>query len=147
MKEALHQLSIIATGLGFLAAFATFWCFVLWLISRLGGWSTMTETYPATVRPDGLHLTGRSLRIGFFTNYNGCLDVTLSPAGIYMVPWAVFRIGHKPILIPWNCAGSVEEGRILIRYYLVPMEVAGKKMKLFIPQEGAEWIRQHRPAS
>jgi hypothetical protein len=147
MKEALHQLSIIAMGFGFLAAFAAFWCFVLWLISRLGGWSEIAGKYPATARPDGLHLTGRSLRLRPFTNYNGCLHVTLSPAGIYMFPWAIFRIGHKPILIPWSCVGLVEEGRFIVRYYSVPIEAGGKRMVLSIPGEGAEWIRRHRPAS
>lgn len=124
--------------------FIGMWCFVLWVISRIGGWARLASLYPAGARPEGLHLGWRSMQIRPFANYSSCLNVTLAHEGIYMIPVAIFRLGHRPLLIPWTCVGPLEEKTILFRYYLLPMEAGGKHIRLSVPVSAKEWIATNR---
>lgn len=126
--------------------FIGMWSFVLWLLSRIGGWAKMAEKYRAQACPEGPLYRWRSMQIRPFMNYNSSLDVTLSPQGVHMVPFVMFRIGHEPLLIPWSCVGPLEETNFLFfKTCLVPMEAAGKRMRLSLPVSAREWLAVNRP--
>jgi hypothetical protein len=142
-----HDWSILAFIVLFPIAFGGLWCFVAWLLSHIGGWAKIAEIYPAVSRPDGIHCWGRNLQIRPFANYSGCMNVTVSPQGIFMIPFAPFRFGHRPLLIPWNCVGPLEEESFFVRFHFLSIEAAGKKMRLSLTGEAADWIRENRPAA
>lgn len=78
------------------------WVFVMFILSRVGGWSTLASYYRFD-QPffDSLfHFQSASLRAG--TNYNGCLKVGANTEGLYMVPMLIFRGFHAPLFIPWS---------------------------------------------
>ena len=121
------------------------WCFVLWLLSRIGGWKKIAERYRATGRPEGERYRWRSMQIRPFMNYNGGLEVTLSRQGVYLVPFAMFRMGHEPLLIPWSCVGPLEEKSVLFfKGYMLPIEAAGKSLRLYLPAAAKEWLAANR---
>ncbi len=35
-------------------------------------------------------------------NFGSCLDMGVNDAGLYLVPMIIFRLFHKPLLIPWR---------------------------------------------
>jgi hypothetical protein len=86
----------------FIVCFGMFWSLIVLLISRLAGWAKLARQYPARGPATGRTFAMRSARFGLLGSYRNCLTVTLSLAGIHMQPMIVFRIGHDPILIPWN---------------------------------------------
>jgi len=127
-----------------LPAMVVFWLGIVALVSVAGGWRRLAREFPAFHRPEGLDLRGRSLHINPLTNYNGCMRVTLSSAGIYLEPVWLFRFCHPPVLIPWEKAAPMQSGRALwITRYFVPIEAAGKSMRLDLPKAAEEWVGRY----
>jgi hypothetical protein len=87
--------------LGFLAFFAGMWVGISYLISHLSGWSSLHARFPAGLRPDGERLTWTNARLGA-VSFRSCLNMTLSPGGLHMVPSLPFRLFMPPLLVPWR---------------------------------------------
>lgn len=92
----------MALGLLFPVFFAGLWCFVCFLLSRIGGWSRLAEKFATKEVPVGTVLEGQSAQLSGFTNYNRCLTIIIAREGLYMKVWPIFGLGHRPILIPWD---------------------------------------------
>jgi hypothetical protein len=142
MKDWLPLVLIAIFPLFFLGM----WCSVLRLLSRIGGWAKIAEEYRAVSPSQGTRYRWRSMQIRPFMNYSSALDVTLSRQGVYLVPFVMFRIGHEPLLIPWSCVGPLEEKSLLFfKGCLLPIEAAGKRMRLSLPVSAREWLAVNRP--
>lgn len=63
-----------------------------------------------------------SLRIGMFMGYNSCLTMTVSEKGLFVRPWLIFRLAHKPLLIPWSEFRNPQVTSMLF-YKMVPYEI------------------------
>ncbi|WP_035601585.1 hypothetical protein [Haloferula sp. BvORR071] len=128
----------------FLILFPAFWCFVVWIISILGGWARLGRDYTARNKPLGPDFSMLSLQIAPMTGYNNCLQVTFCAQGIYMVPFLIFRVGHPPLLIPWSKVGPIQTRNFLwMRTDFFPIEVAGKSLKLYLKSNARQWIEQN----
>ncbi|SHL77200.1 hypothetical protein [Hymenobacter psychrotolerans] len=96
----------------FVPAFGAFWCLVVFLISRMG-WSRLASMYavagvPATVDRETLTY----LLIGT-ANYKNAARAGITPQGLYLTTWAIFFVGHPPLLLPWSAFGPVQEHTFL----------------------------------
>ena len=78
------------------------WILVAFLISRVGGWSRLAESYRTDQPFSGQLIRFQAAQLHRSTNYNGCLNFGGDPAGLYMAPMALFRAFHPPLLIPWE---------------------------------------------
>lgn len=92
---------VISIVLGAPFVFGAFWCFVCWLISRVGGWAVLARKFPSEGLPTGQTLNGESLQLNGFCNYNRIVRMTLCEHGLHLAVWSIF-VGHKPVMIPWN---------------------------------------------
>ncbi len=99
MQESTVVIFVFAA---FFIIFPLFWSAIVWLISRVSGWASLARQYPADGLIDGDVFRWCSARIRFLSSYSNCLTVTVSPAGIHMQPMLFFRIGHKPLFLPWS---------------------------------------------
>ncbi len=81
--------------------FAGMWVGVSYLLSRMSGWRALSQRYPAVAEPVGERLIWASAQLGG-VSFRSCLNMTLSPAGLYMVPARMFRLFMPPLLIPWS---------------------------------------------
>lgn len=88
-------------GVGFPFFFGALWCGVCLLLSGLGGWGRLAEKFAALRPPAGTRFFMQSGKVGV-VNYKGCLTVHTSADGLHLAVWPFFRIGHKPLLIPWR---------------------------------------------
>ncbi len=70
--------------------------------ARYGGWGELAKLYTGPPKMAGEVCTFCSARLRWFFGYSRCLTITVSPQGIHMRPMLAFRIGHPPLLIPWN---------------------------------------------
>jgi hypothetical protein len=95
--------------------FVGMWILVTFIISRVG-WSDLAANYE-TINP----FIGQ--RVGIISasinsaNYNNSLIMKYNEVGIYLKPIIIFRLFHKPILIPWKEIKEVRYKKILLFSY------------------------------
>lgn len=87
---------------GFLIVFPLFWCFVVWLISHVGGWQRLARHYAAGDRPvTGQRCSGVQGMVGW-ASYRGTLTLHFNAEGFFMEVMPLFKIGHRRLFIPWS---------------------------------------------
>lgn len=133
----------------FLPAFAVFWCLVIYLISRIGGWASLAEDF-STARPpppEGETFSWTSGKVNFFSNYNNSLVANVSRSGLYVTPWTPFRIGHTPLFIPWAKVHGIIQGYYFFRPYthLAMMTPAGEKSITLYGRHVSESLARQAP--
>jgi hypothetical protein len=87
--------------LAFPLFFAGMWVGISALLSRLSGWNALAKRYPADAEPEGERAVWTSAQLGG-VSFRSCLNVTLAPSGLYLVPARLFRLFMPPVLIPWS---------------------------------------------
>jgi len=97
---------IPAIVLGFAVVFPLFWCFVVGLVSHIGGWSRLARRFPEdprtrTANREGTTHHGVSGRIGV-ASYRHVLTVRTTPEGLHLSVMPLFRSGHPSLFIPWS---------------------------------------------
>ena len=99
------------SGTVFLALFPVWWCFILLILSKVGGWSALAGRFPASGRkppagePSFYFLAGSFS----FVRYSGTLILTAAPEGIYLKNLFLFRPFHPPLLLPWSGVRALEQ--------------------------------------
>ena len=76
------------------------WVGVSYLLSRLG-WSSLAARYHSQAVPEGERIRWVSAQLGG-VSFRACLNLTLGPAGLHLVPMLPFRLFLPPVLIPWT---------------------------------------------
>ena len=87
---------------GFLVFFPLLWCFVIGLLSAMGGWNRLAKLYPAGDKA----ISGESHRyvtgmVGG-VSYRNVLHVHLTSEGFFIEPMILFRFRHPRLFIPWK---------------------------------------------
>lgn len=89
--------------------FAVFWCAVLFLLSRLGGWSRLARQYARNDVPDsGREYRWQSGRVGL-VGYNHCLHVRVRQSGLALSVAFPLSVAHPPLFIPWSAIHDRED--------------------------------------
>ena len=84
-----------------------FWMLICTIMAWLGGWRALGEAYPAAEKPQGRRFRMQKIRCGW-VDYNGCVTLAVTPAGLYLAVWPLFRSGHPPLLLPWSSLHVLE---------------------------------------
>jgi hypothetical protein len=87
--------------------FLLFWLLICSVMAWLGGWRALGELYPASERPAGKRFGMQKIRCGW-VEYNGCVTIGVTPGGLYLAVWPLFRNGHPPLLLPWSSLHVLE---------------------------------------
>jgi hypothetical protein len=83
--------------------FCVVWAMASFVISMASGWNVLSKRfYCAKGTFHGETRTFQSARMGFLTNYGSCLRIGADKSGLYMSIFPIFRLGHPPLLIPWE---------------------------------------------
>ncbi len=101
----------------FCVLFLIVWMSVVFLTSRISGWGSLAKQYPGADQPEGPFFNWHSARFGLMGAYNHCLKIGVSRQGIFLQPAIPFRVGHDPILIPWDALDGFKLGRTLFWPY------------------------------
>lgn len=81
--------------------FVGMWCAVCLLLSVLSGWRRLAEHFAAHDPPSGKRFSMQSGQFGL-ASYGNCLTIYASPEGLYISILWLFRLGHRPLFIPWE---------------------------------------------
>jgi hypothetical protein len=117
------------------AALLVFWCFVIAMVSVIGGWHRLSKLYPAEEtsfrianQDDGKIFRWASLVMGpryFPTNYGNCVNVNLSAIGVRLWVMLLVRPMHPPLLIPWTAIESCRLDKELLIFDCAAIQVRG----------------------
>ena len=102
----------------FLVVFLGVWLAVSTILSRVSGWSRLAEQFRSELPASGDSFRFVSGTMGsklFPANFNSCLSVSLSPAGLRLSIQFPFRLMNPPLFIPWTAVESVEQSRRFLR--------------------------------
>ena len=94
------------------------WCGVSFLISQLTGWAVLSRRFRATTSPPRQTWSLQTARMRWGTHYGNCLTVGADPAGLYLAPLFLYRIGHPPLLLPWQEVSVRRRGKVLFTPYV-----------------------------
>lgn len=90
---------IVTAGI---VGFALFWSAIVIFIGWASGWRRLANDFEATRDPSGTTYGWQSMRFGIATNYSRTLNITPTYDGVHLQPVLPYRMGHKPLLIPWE---------------------------------------------
>ncbi len=111
--------------------FPAFWCVITYLLAWFGGWLKMSRKWAA---PSNLSLEKRYFRSGRLgkTKYNGALVTAATREGLYLSVLLPFRVGHKPLLVPWEELKLEGPDTGFLTHNLIVLSTSqGNKIKLF----------------
>ena len=92
--------------------FAGMWCGVIFLLSMLGGWRDLAESFPDRGQPCDRSFRMQSGRLGFI-NYSSILTIHSGPQGLRVAVLGPFRLGHPSLFIPWSAIHNATTKRSL----------------------------------
>jgi hypothetical protein len=123
------------------------WLALLYTISR-GGWRRFAARYSTPRRLPSNRFVADEVRFGsVLSPYRRVVRVALSNEGLYLATVPLFRVFHRPLLIPWDCVKSVKR-----RYgtgnsrYRIEIEDSAGRILLRLPGTIDAQIRMVRPA-
>ena len=109
-----------------LAFVAGLWCIVT-LMTALVGWRDLARSYATAAAPHGQPFSSLTGSVGL-ASYRG-LNAWAAPEGLFLsAPW-LFRLGHKPLLIPWDDIRDIEVSKV-VWADVASFTIAGTTLKL-----------------
>lgn len=85
--------------------------FVIFFLSKKG-WSDLAGQYQFEGNFEGDRVGIISAAING-VNYNNCLLLKYNHEGFYLRPVFIFRLFHKPILVPWKEIKNIRDKKLL----------------------------------
>ncbi len=95
--------------------FVGMWVFVTFIISKMG-WADLVANYQYDAPFTGERVGIISASING-ANYKNSLVLKYNQEGIYIRPVLLFRLFHKPMLIPWKEIKEVRDKKVLFYTY------------------------------
>ncbi len=109
--------------------FVFIWCFTLMITAVLGGWYKISKKYPEKlINEIGTNYYFQSMKIGYFTSYGSCINITLFEKGLLIKPIIIFAFFHKPIFIPYIEINNIIFNKIFFFEYAICF-LDGKRLK------------------
>jgi hypothetical protein len=81
--------------------FIGMWCFVLRILSYMSGWTQLAERFHHSKKFQGTYYRFQSVKLGK-VNFRSSLEMGVNDQGLFLIPTIIFRLFHKPLLIPWE---------------------------------------------
>lgn len=87
---------------GFLIIFPLFWCFVVWMLSRISGWHRLAARHASGSRlVTGTRHCGVTGMVGA-VGHRGTLTLHFDSEGFFIEVMPLFKVGHPRLFIPWT---------------------------------------------
>jgi hypothetical protein len=112
MSEAISNIHPIFFVLPFVG-FALIWSGVSLLLSFMSGWRRLAEQFADRPAHTVERLRFQSMRVGA-SNYRNMLRLELGREGMRISMIWAFRIGHKPLFVPWRAFKNIGRVRVLL---------------------------------
>lgn len=138
----MNELNLLWMLPAFIVGFGAFWCFIAKLLSVFA-WGRLAREYPAP-EPADLPLPFRLGRTKLgVVSYNGVIKAGPSPLGLALRVVGLFRVGHPPLLVPWQAFAAVRTRKVLwTTYYSTTIQVSSGRVDFqFLDPELVQALR------
>jgi hypothetical protein len=82
--------------------FVAMWVVTLKMISTMSGWGALAKRFRDHTRSYKYLWLFQSARMRFYAGYGSCVNIGADESGLRLAVFAVFRMGHPPLRIPWD---------------------------------------------
>lgn len=82
--------------------FVGIWLFSTYWVAVTSGWRLLAKRFRMQGDYSGQKWKMQSARMRWLTGYNGCLTIAADNAGLFIVPFVLFRVWHPALFIPWT---------------------------------------------
>ena len=96
-----------------LVGFPLLWLSVMFLLSRISGWSTLAHTYKEQ-QPFAGEVQRRCSGTLGFVGYNKSLVLGANEQGLHISVPKIFVFGHPALFVPWSDVRASRKRRFLI---------------------------------
>ena len=97
---------VVKIGLIFLISFPFLWIFIGWTLAQFSGWAQLSQHYASDTPMPKNTLKFRSMAMGytpiFRVSYSNILHIGADDTYLYLSVFRLFRIGAKPLQIPFD---------------------------------------------
>lgn len=90
------------TGRYFFLFFLALWFGISFLLSVFSGWRQLSQYYRSSGLFKGRRFYFQSAAMRLRASYNSAFIVGVSSEGLYLSILFLFRVGHPPLLVPWE---------------------------------------------
>ena len=124
------------------------WCGVCFVIAQITGWATLARRFRATSPPPPQTWNRQTTRMRWSARYGRCLTVGADPAGLYLAPFFLYRVGHPPLLLPWPEVSVRRRWKVLFLRYVelqlgreeqIPLRISGALADRIQAASGQNW--------
>lgn len=124
------------------ALFVVFWFFLMAMIARVSGWSSLAEIYSAHETFEGATKRFSSISLervkGMPTRYNGAVNLGADLRGIHLWMLFLFRPYHPALSIPWSEIAATPKRFLLVEGVEFSFSRA-PGVRLAMPRKLADW--------
>ena len=93
--------------------FVSIWMLSTYWVAVTSGWRLLAKRFRLQETFTGQKWNMQSARMRWFSQYNNALTVGADTAGLFMVPFLLFRAWHPPLFVPWSEITGVRETKVL----------------------------------
>lgn len=104
------------------------WCLVVYIISFTSGWHSLAKNYATDSFPE--QTQSCSGVFNYSSNYTGTLEYAETAEGLYLKTSFLFKIGHRPLFIPWKAMQNYQQSSGVFSKYSTNFKVSGSDIKL-----------------
>lgn len=124
------------------------WIVVGYWVALTSGWRLLAKRFRLQGTFTGQSWTMQSARMRWLTQYNNALTIGADTAGLFMVPFFLFRAGHSPLFVPWSEITDVRENRFLFIKFVemrlgrveeIPFRIRASLAAKIQAAAGSEW--------
>ena len=117
--------------------FAPGWCLASLATSHMSGWQRLATIYAARTPPVG-RMVNTSGKLGDIWLPGG-LNVHMTADGLFLSVMSAFRIGHKPLFIPWSAMQQIGQKREFLWREGVQFEIGTPRVAtMWLPKRVCE---------
>lgn len=128
--------------------FAALYALAMYWIALVGGWRLLAKRFRLQGTFAGEKWTRQSAAMRWLTRYNNILTIGADGAGLYVVPFVLFRAWHPALFVPWSEITDIQETQFLfIKFVMmrlgraeeIPFKIRASLAAKLQAAAGPEW--------